>query len=132
MKPHVDPLNITLVLIIIVAIIFAAIATDADASDGCKPPPSAAKIASLDTEYPRFKRALVHHFGRSWKEAAIVSWKEGTWHWWATNGQYLGTFQMGSGERNRYGHSNTLAGQAAAAARYWRGHGWGPWQCKPW
>lgn len=129
MKPHVDPLNITLALIIIVAIIFAAIATDADARSCARP--SQAKIASLDTQYPRFKRALVRHFGHHWKEAAIVSWGEGSWHWWASNGCYQGTFQMGCGERRRYGHSNTLAGQARAAAKYWRTHGWGPWECKP-
>jgi hypothetical protein len=99
----------------------------------CNPPPTAAKIASLPTQYPRFNRALHVHFGRAWKEAAIVSWKEGTWHWWASNGCYQGTFQMGCGERRRWGHTNTLAGQAAAAARYWRdsGRDWSPWQCKP-
>lgn len=95
--------------------------------------PSAAKIASLDREYPLFKRALVLHFGRAWKEAAVVSWGEGSWHWFAENGCYRGTFQMGCDERRRYGHSNTLAGQVAAAARYWRASGrdWSPWDCRP-
>jgi hypothetical protein len=128
-RPHADPLNVTLVLIIIAAVIFAAIATDADARSCARP--SQGKIASLDTQYPRFKRALVRNFGRSWKEAAVVSWGEGSWHHWASNGQYQGTFQMGSWARSRYGHSNTLAGQAAAAARYWRNSGWSGWECKP-
>jgi hypothetical protein len=96
--------------------------------------PSSWKIHhQLDIQYPQFKRALVIHFGSSWKEAAIVSWGEGSWHWNAKNGQYLGTFQMGSRERAIYGHSNTLAGQVAAASRYWRASGrdWSPWSCKP-
>ena len=94
--------------------------------------PSAWKVShQLAVQYPQFKRALVIHFGRHWKEAAIVSWGEGSWHADAENGQYLGTFQMGSKERRTYGHSSTLAGQVKAAARYWRVAGWGPWECKP-
>jgi hypothetical protein len=96
--------------------------------------PSSWKIHhQLATQYPQFKRALVIHFGSRWKEAAIVSWGEGSWHWDAKNGQYLGTFQMGAREREIYGHSNTLAGQVAAASRYWRASGkdWSPWDCKP-
>jgi hypothetical protein len=96
--------------------------------------PSSYKIhVQLEKEYPRFKRALVIHFGPHWKEAAIVSWGEGSWHWNAENGQYLGTFQMGTRERGLYGHSNTLVGQVAAAAKYWRksGKDWSPWDCKP-
>jgi hypothetical protein len=119
---------IWLVLVAVVMLIVAIMAPDVRA---CNPPPTAAKIASLPREYPRFNRALHIHFGRSWREAAIVSWKEGTWHHWATNGQYLGTFQMGRGEREEYGHGNTLAAQVAAAARYWRVAGWSPWECKP-
>jgi hypothetical protein len=96
--------------------------------------PSSYKIhVQLAREYPLFKRALVIHFGPHWKEAAIVSWGEGSWHWDAENGQYLGTFQMGTRERGLYGHSNTLVGQVAAAAKYWRksGRDWSPWECKP-
>lgn len=100
-------------------------------AQSCNPRPSEAKIASLDSQYPLFKRALVKHFGRAWKEAAVVSYREGSWHRNASNGQYQGTFQMGSSERAKYGHGPTLADQAAAAARYWRRSGWGPWECKP-
>lgn len=56
----------------------------------------------------------------------------------ASNGQYLGLFQMGSGERARWGHGSTVFAQVKAAARYHhydrtqmgRG-GWGPWACYP-
>jgi hypothetical protein len=53
---------------------------------------------------------------------------------YAQNGQYLGEFQMGSGERSRYGHSHTALGQAVAAYRYFvaSGRDWSPWECKPW
>jgi hypothetical protein len=96
--------------------------------------PSSWKIHhQLATEYPKFKRALVIHFGPHWKEAAIVSWGEGSWHWFAENDQYKGTFQMGAREREKYGHGNTLVAQTAAAARYWKASGrdWSPWDCKP-
>lgn len=50
----------------------------------------------------------------------------------ATNGQYRGIFQMGSGERARWGHGYTVLAQARAAHRYYRyAGGWGPWACKP-
>ena len=51
----------------------------------------------------------------------------------AQNGQYLGFFQMGDGERSRYGHSETALGQAVAAHRYFAatGRSWRPWECKP-
>jgi hypothetical protein len=97
----------------------------------CPPPPTARQLASLPTEYPRFYRQLRISFGRSWKDAAVVAWKEGSWHWWARNGQYLGTFQMGSFARGEYGHANHLPGQVIAAAKYWRDAGWSPWECQP-
>lgn len=102
-------------------------------AEACPPPPSAAKIASLPTQYPLFHRALRKEFGRSWVQAAIVSWKEGSWHSWASNGQYQGTFQMGSYARSTYGHGPTLVHQVIAAAKYWRASGkdWSPWECKP-
>lgn len=52
----------------------------------------------------------------------------------ATNGQYLGIFQMGSFARSTYGHSSTALGQARAAYRYFvdSGRDWSPWSCKPW
>jgi SLT domain-containing protein len=51
----------------------------------------------------------------------------------ARNGQFLGMFQMGAGERSRYGHSHTALGQSVAAYRYFiaTGRDWSPWQCRP-
>lgn len=120
------------------AIALMFVALDDARACGSVPPPSPAKLAELPTEYPHFYRALRVHFKAHWREAAIVSWKEGSWHWWARNGQFLGTFQMGSSERARFGHGDTLVEQVAAAARYFwqsyreRGLRWVPWECKPW
>jgi hypothetical protein len=51
----------------------------------------------------------------------------------ASNGQYLGLFQMGSYARARYGHGSTAMAQARAAYRYFvdSGKDWSPWSCKP-
>ena len=51
----------------------------------------------------------------------------------ATNGQYLGLFQMGSYARSTYGHSWNAWGQARAAYRYFvaSGRDWSPWSCRP-
>ena len=75
-------------------------------------------------------------FGRYCSQAIAVSSCEtgGTFSTWASNGQYLGLFQMGSWERSRYGHSSGAWGQARAAYRYFvdSGRDWSPWACKPW
>jgi hypothetical protein len=48
----------------------------------------------------------------------------------ATNGQYFGVFQMGAGERARFGGSSLDAwDQVRAAYAYYRVAGWSPWQC---
>ena len=51
----------------------------------------------------------------------------------ATNGQYLGMFQMGSFARSTYGHSSAVLGQVRAAHRYFvaSGRDWSPWSCTP-
>jgi hypothetical protein len=51
----------------------------------------------------------------------------------ATNGQYLGLFQMGDYARGRYGHGPTAIEQAKYAYAYFvaSGKSWGPWECKP-
>jgi hypothetical protein len=51
----------------------------------------------------------------------------------AANGQFLGMFQMGRGERAKYGHSHTALGQSVAAFRYFvaGGRDWHQWQCQP-
>lgn len=52
---------------------------------------------------------------------------------YAANGQYLGLFQMGSSERETYGHGSTARAQADAAFRYFEASGrdWSPWECQP-
>ncbi len=83
-------------------------------------------------------RVVWPHGTASAREAVRVAWCEGSLSPDASNGQYQGTFQMGSGERARWGHGPTVDQQAIAAAAYYkydrdvlgRG-GWGPWECKP-
>lgn len=65
------------------------------------------------------------------QEAITVARCEGNFNPYAQNGQYLGTFQMGSYARSRYGHGYTIYEQAVAAYRYYRDAGWSPWQCSP-
>ena len=47
----------------------------------------------------------------------------------ATNGQYLGMFQMGDYARARYGHGSDAWTQARAAHAYYMDAGWRPWEC---
>lgn len=81
--------------------------------------------------------AAIHYaFGRYGGDAWKVALCEGgspVPSVYAQNGQYLGMFQMGTGERSRYGHSYTPLGQAVAAYRYFAatGYDWSPWECRP-
>lgn len=72
-------------------------------------------------------------FGPYCSQAKAVAWCEGKYGVYAHNGQYLGTFQMGTRERSIYGHGKTVLAQAQAAWRYFvaSGKDWSPWQCKP-
>jgi hypothetical protein len=72
-------------------------------------------------------------FGTRCYEALTVSWCESRWRTWARNGQYLGLFQMGSGERELFGHGSDAEAQARAAYRYFvaSGRDWSPWECRP-
>lgn len=56
-----------------------------------------------------------------------------TYSVWASNGQYLGLFQMGSYARARFGHGWNPWAQARAAHYYYvvSGRDWSPWTCKP-
>jgi hypothetical protein len=48
----------------------------------------------------------------------------------ASNGQYFGLFQMGAGERARFGGSSLDPwDQVRAAYAYYRVAGWTPWEC---
>jgi hypothetical protein len=79
------------------------------------------------------QKAICKVFGPRCREAmTVVACETGnTFNTRARNGQYLGLFQMGVGERRRFGHGATPLEQAKAAYRYYRLSGWGPWQCKP-
>jgi len=85
----------------------------------------------VDLQDPR--NAICHVFGIYCTEALRVSSCESGHSIYAHNGQYLGMFQMGSGERARYGHGNTPLAQAIAAYRYFvaSGRDWSPWSCRP-
>jgi Lysozyme like domain len=80
------------------------------------------------------KTAICHVFGRRYcHEAVAVAWCESRHSTTAQNGQYLGLFQMGSYERQMFGHGSTAVRQAAAAHKYFvlSGRDWSPWSCKP-
>lgn len=100
-------------------------------------------VALAEAEQARIERALArmgpvdaikYVFGGYADQALAVARCESGLYIWASNGQYQGLFQMGSGERARYGHANHAYGQAKAAYAYFKASGrtWGPWECKPW
>lgn len=62
-------------------------------------------------------------------KAKAVAWCESKFSRRAQNGQYFGVWQMGSSERERFGHSTTAIGQTLAAKRYFDLSGWSPWSC---
>jgi hypothetical protein len=79
-------------------------------------------------------KAICHVFGARCQEALRVARCESGYRTTAQNGQYLGLFQMGSSERQLFGHGETALAQARAAYRYFvrSGRDWSPWSCKPW
>ena len=80
------------------------------------------------------KTVICHVFGsRYCRQALSVSWCESRHSTTAQNGQYLGLFQMGSYERQVFGHGRTAQKQAVAAHKYFvlSGRDWSPWSCKP-
>ena len=94
-----------------------------------------------DSQFRRYvelqepQEAICHIFGNYCSEALAVSGCEtgDTYDTKASNGQYLGLFQMGSSERSIYGHGKTALAQAIAAFRYFvaSGRDWSPWSCQP-
>jgi len=79
------------------------------------------------------RAAISWVFGAYASQAISVAWCESRLKTWASNGQYLGLFQMGSTPRSLYGHGSTAIEQARAAKRYFdrSGRDWSPWQCRP-
>jgi hypothetical protein len=87
----------------------------------------ARKLASLEP-----KAAICAVFGDDCQEAVAVASCESHLSTSAQNGQYLGLFQMGSYERQLFGHGDTAHAQAVAAHRYFvrSGRDWSPWSCR--
>ena len=79
--------------------------------------------------------AISYVFGVYASQAISVARCEsgGTFSVYASNGQYLGFFQMGDYARAKYGHSTIPYYQARAAYAYFKDSGsdWSPWECKP-
>jgi hypothetical protein len=80
------------------------------------------------------QKAICHVFGAYCAQALRVARCESGYSVHAQNGQYLGLFQMGTSERQLFGHGVTALEQARAAYRYFvrSGRDWSPWSCKPW
>lgn len=78
--------------------------------------------------------AVCEVFGDRYCGPALrVAWCESRLDVKARNGQFRGLFQMGAGERRRWGHAGDPWTQASAAYRYFlaSGRDWSPWVCKP-
>ena len=78
------------------------------------------------------RKAICNVFRSRCQQALAVSWCESRHSTTAQNGQYLGLFQMGSHERQLFGHGTTAHAQARAAHRYFvlSGRDWRPWACR--
>jgi hypothetical protein len=78
------------------------------------------------------KAAICSVFGSDCREAVAVARCESRLRTTAQNGQYLGLFQMGSYERQLFGHGSSARDQAIAARRYFlrSGRDWSPWSCR--
>lgn len=87
----------------------------------------ARRLASLTP-----KQAICTVFRRYCAQAVNVARCESRLSTTAQNGQYLGLFQMGSSERQLFGHGPTAHDQALAAHRYFivSGRDWSPWSCR--
>jgi len=87
----------------------------------------ARRLASLPP-----KKAICAAFADDCRAAIAVAWCESHLQTTAQNGQYLGLFQMGSYERQLFGHGPTAHAQAVAAHRYFvnSGRDWSPWSCR--
>ncbi len=95
----------------------------------------AAERQRLEVQLARSpKKAICHVFGSYCRQALQVARCESGYRTAAENGQYRGLFQMGSSERQLFGHSMSALDQARAAYRYFvrSGRDWSPWSCKPW
>ena len=78
------------------------------------------------------RKAICAVFAADCQAAIAVTWCESHLETTARNGQYLGLFQMGSYERQLFGHGTSAHEQAVAAHRYFvsSGRDWSPWSCR--
>ena len=78
------------------------------------------------------KAAICEVFGDHCQEAVAVAWCESHLSTTAQNGQYLGLFQMGSYERQLFGHGDSAHRAGRPAHRYFMrsGRDWSPWSCR--
>jgi hypothetical protein len=92
-------------------------------------PTAIAQADSSKSNYASAQRAVCYYFGPNCGMAMkIVNCETGgSYSPWASNGQYLGMFQMGSYARSRYGHGNSVWAQAKAAYAYFKDAGFSPW-----
>lgn len=128
-----------LICLLIVGLTIILLGEFAAAQAAYKPAPPHVVAAAFNPRPPvkgtASKRAWVicKVWGRVHCRAVLnVAWCESSLRPWARNGQYVGVFQMGSGERARWGHhrSNVWI-QARSARRYFLFAGWRPWSCRP-
>jgi hypothetical protein len=93
---------------------------------------AARKLAQVRARSPQ--TVICRVFGRYCGQALAVARCESGLSTGASNGQYRGLFQLGSSERQLFGHGSSATAQARAAHRYFvsSGRDWSPWSCKPW
>ncbi len=91
----------------------------------------ARRLAAVEAPTP--SSVICKVFGDFCHEALAVAQCESGLQTTATNGQYLGLFQMGSSERRLFGHGESAVAQVTAAHRYFvaSGRDWSPWSCQP-
>jgi len=126
----------TISIVLMLFVIGLLVAQETKAS--YRPAPNQIRVAAHRYQPPpagsAAKRAWVVcrlFTGHRCDEALNVAWCESSLRPWAGNGQYRGIFQMGSGERSRYGDGSTAWAQTRAAFKYYSLSGWSPWECRP-
>ncbi len=84
---------------------------------------------------PAMEAAIRRNWPSHLHRAALnVAWCESRGKANARNGQYKGHFQMGRNEWAKFGKGGNPYNahhNSAAAYRYYKVAGWGPWECRP-
>lgn len=92
-----------------------------------------AQVRALSSARSTPEGAIRFVFGGYADQALAVARCESGYSVNATNGQYLGLFQMGDYARSAYGHGPDALTQARSAYAYFAasGYDWSPWSCRP-